>query len=536
MPTFNDIVVSSERVRKLQQELKYATEPSKQVGLRLELSETMAHLDVVQALQFASEALGYSRKTGQSTAVARSLCMVGWCYLRLSRYRPAHEHLLQAYRMFGTLGDEEGQGRALCRIGEIYRRNGAFSKAYQAFHAALTLARNSKAWDTEIDTVIMIGLADLQLMRYRAASDAFVRSMELAVQGKYLLAVARSIASMGLLAYKLGNNERAMKNYEESLILFRQLECRYEEASILNNIGAVHAGLGNIDNALKYLLQAVAGYNEVGSKEHEGFAMAAIAKLYVRQNNLTMAAHCERKAMRLLHGVGSKTSRAFVLIQAGRLALTRERYERGAELLSKALLLASEAQDVHAETECYRLLAMLYDQRGSQVEALSYQRQYLDNLSWLCDRRRDAVESGIVSVATEVPTKGDYRFTEDRSISLDAVRSDFDTALRERGRGSALLSAMMGRKQLEGTRRTEVFDEVVDILRSEFILKLSQVYPALTPTELKICSLLKVDLSTKEIARLLHISVHTVETHRKHIRKKINISTEKNLSSFFMGM
>jgi len=540
MPTFNDIVLGSERIRTLQRDLKFATEPARQVSLRLELSETMAHLDVVQALQFASEALGYSRKTGQSSAVARSLCMVGWCYLRLSKYRPAHEHLLQAYRMFVTLEDKEGQSRALCRIGEIYRRNGSFSKAYRIFRATLALARSSNAWRTEVDTLIVIGLADLHLMRYGAASDAFLRSMEMAVRGEYFLAVARSTASMGLLAYKLEDYDRAMNQYEDSLALFRRLECRYEEASILNNIGAVHTVLGDIDSALKYLLKAVAAYNEVGSKELEGFAMAAIAKLYVRQNKLTTAAHCERKALQLLREVGSKSSRSFVLIQAGRLALMRDRYERSAELLSRALLLALEAQDIHAEIECRRLLATLYQQQGNHIEALVHHRQYLDSLSLLCDRRREAIDRGIGAFnfvkridSHEFPP-GDDSVPSGTIVAGEGVK--LESELRERGRGTALLSAVMGKDQWKEKQRVELFDEVVDILRGEFIAKLTSSYPTLTPTELKVCSLLKVDLSTKEMARLMNISVHTIETHRKHIRKKMGIGSETSLSAFLMGL
>ncbi|KPA11985.1 Signal transduction response regulator, receiver region domain protein [Candidatus Magnetomorum sp. HK-1] len=55
----------------------------------------------------------------------------------------------------------------------------------------------------------------------------------------------------------------------------------------------------------------------------------------------------------------------------------------------------------------------------------------------------------------------------------------------------------------------------------------------LTKTELKIASMIKEDLSTKEIATLMDISTSTIETHRKNIRKKIGLKNKHiNLADY----
>jgi len=46
----------------------------------------------------------------------------------------------------------------------------------------------------------------------------------------------------------------------------------------------------------------------------------------------------------------------------------------------------------------------------------------------------------------------------------------------------------------------------------------------LTPTEFRIAALIMEDLKTKEIARHMHISPETVKSHRKNIRKKLNLT------------
>lgn len=58
-------------------------------------------------------------------------------------------------------------------------------------------------------------------------------------------------------------------------------------------------------------------------------------------------------------------------------------------------------------------------------------------------------------------------------------------------------------------------------------------YRQLTPSEIQIANLIKNGKTTKEIADLLHLSVLTIATHRKNIRKKVGLTKKKqNLHSF----
>jgi DNA-binding CsgD family transcriptional regulator len=52
----------------------------------------------------------------------------------------------------------------------------------------------------------------------------------------------------------------------------------------------------------------------------------------------------------------------------------------------------------------------------------------------------------------------------------------------------------------------------------------SRVAMTLSVTELKVASLVKNGITTEEIARQLHIAETTVRTHRKNIRKKLQIN------------
>jgi ligand-binding sensor domain-containing protein/DNA-binding CsgD family transcriptional regulator len=82
----------------------------------------------------------------------------------------------------------------------------------------------------------------------------------------------------------------------------------------------------------------------------------------------------------------------------------------------------------------------------------------------------------------------------------------------------------------------EQFSVHFDKVHEDFLVKLKEKYPALKPHELKLCAYLRMNLSTKEIARLMSISVRGVEISRYRLRKKLEIATETNLFQFLFDL
>ncbi|WP_245799987.1 helix-turn-helix and ligand-binding sensor domain-containing protein [Zobellia uliginosa] len=71
-------------------------------------------------------------------------------------------------------------------------------------------------------------------------------------------------------------------------------------------------------------------------------------------------------------------------------------------------------------------------------------------------------------------------------------------------------------------------------LHDDFFDNLLQQFPKLTPKDLKLCAYLKMNLTSKEIAPLMAISIRGVEIHRYRLRKKLGIDSSQNLSNFLI--
>jgi DNA-binding NarL/FixJ family response regulator len=86
----------------------------------------------------------------------------------------------------------------------------------------------------------------------------------------------------------------------------------------------------------------------------------------------------------------------------------------------------------------------------------------------------------------------------------------------------------------------EIVDHVADSIRqitSSVSDPLSHLASSLTPTEMRICRLIRQEMSSKEIARAEGISPETVETHRRNIRRKLKIANEQvNLATYLQSL
>jgi len=73
-------------------------------------------------------------------------------------------------------------------------------------------------------------------------------------------------------------------------------------------------------------------------------------------------------------------------------------------------------------------------------------------------------------------------------------------------------------------------------VHSDFLIMLKEKYPSLKAHELKLCAYLRMNLSSKEIAQLMSISVRGVEISRYRLRKKLQVPTETNLFQFLFDI
>jgi ligand-binding sensor domain-containing protein/DNA-binding CsgD family transcriptional regulator len=82
----------------------------------------------------------------------------------------------------------------------------------------------------------------------------------------------------------------------------------------------------------------------------------------------------------------------------------------------------------------------------------------------------------------------------------------------------------------------KVFEMSFNKTHDNYLVKLSTQFPGLTTSDLKLAAYIRMNISSKEIAGLLNISVKSVEMARYRLRKKLNFTHEQNLTEFLIGL
>ena len=80
----------------------------------------------------------------------------------------------------------------------------------------------------------------------------------------------------------------------------------------------------------------------------------------------------------------------------------------------------------------------------------------------------------------------------------------------------------------------ENFIQSFDQVHSDFFKRLNEEFNALSPNDYKMCTYLRMNLTTKEIAALMNISIRSVETNRYRLRKKLGLHQDENLTQFLL--
>lgn len=89
---------------------------------------------------------------------------------------------------------------------------------------------------------------------------------------------------------------------------------------------------------------------------------------------------------------------------------------------------------------------------------------------------------------------------------------------------------------LNDERDWNLFESSFNETHENFFKKLKMHHSDLVPNDLKLCAYLRMNMSSKEMASLLNISLRGAEIRRYRLRKKLSLPHDKNLVEFLMEL
>ncbi len=418
----------------------------------------------------------------RGTAIAHTNVANALSYL--ARYDQALEHNFCALKIYRDLGTAGLECSTLSSIADLYRVMEDYEKLAEYSGRALDIARDISNRFLESLGQFNLGTCCELQKDYRCAEEHFAEGLSIAREIGSMRMQANCLQALGRLRCLDGEYREAMTMFDQAIALRRTMNDAADIASVLLDGSRAQRKLGQLPKALVMLEQALADAQAAGSEQ------------LVPRIHQEMSAALEEQG----DPIGALTHfKKFYAIQREQFNVeSRERLHN---------------LQVAEELERARLDAELEHTRRSAIEReLDLQRRELVSLTIVTARTGEALQEvyGQIKVLqAKAPT--------DLQKDIAAIRERLE--------------------QSKDTQQDwEAFELRFTKVHSAFLQTLHERSPDLTPAETKVCCLLKLNLSSKEIANLLNVGTETIKKHRYNIRSKLQLRQGENLTRFFAAL
>jgi diguanylate cyclase (GGDEF)-like protein len=223
----------------------------------------------------------------------------------MDRYADALEKANRAYARFSERNDAEGRIRA-CRVfGYLYSRHGQYNSALENLFAALKLIKDSGLHIAEgrypIEVFLLNNIAFIYAETGRS-SDAlrfFCQAFDLAKKagGSMIATILSNIAEMHL---NTGDAKLALRYNKMALIEIKRQKLGYHDMhNCYNSFGLIYSKMGEYNRALESFHQSLEVAVKGESKYNQAMSGLALARLHIQTGDAASALECGKMAHKL---------------------------------------------------------------------------------------------------------------------------------------------------------------------------------------------------------------------------------------------
>lgn len=163
---------------------------------------------------------------------------------------------------------------------------------------------------------------------------------------------------------------------------------------------------------------------------------------------------------------------------------------------------------------------------------------YLDKQMIIVNQNEKIAKSELEHKKRELAAISTNIVQENEQISNILKDLKYYTSLlnseKDRNSFSPLIKSI--NRLLSEKRKEDLYSDQFNAAYPGYLEYLTRTYPDLTTADLKLCTFLRMNLNTKEIAEIMGLSVRSVESRRYRLRKKLHLSKEEDLVSNLISL
>lgn len=472
-----------------------------------------------EAMKMAIEARELALQLNDKNSYAEALMLLGMIKDSQGNYSESYDLHFEALRIFESTGYQKGIVKAQNGIGSVCYYLGDYKKALLYYNRALELARKLK------DTTQMAGeYSNLGVLFYeRGEIEKALQFYDSAEQIHLRMGLKTRLAanniSIGYALLKLGRNEEAFKRYQEAVRLFSEFDYKHGLAISYLQMSDYFDGIGDQLNKLKYIRFSYETGKKYKLRKVIYQAAGALHKFYLKEGNIDSAYKYVLISNAEKDTIDMENSTA-------RLSLLEMDYNY--EKKQKEEKLKQQRKDFYIIIASIMIIALmiiiflfLSRQSVKLKNARLEQKQLQDEL----DYKNKELAINVMNLLK----KNEFLVAHtNHLIEIQKSTSDEDAK-------AELLRLIHSLQSGSGTDIWEEFELRFKQVHSGFYQNLLVKFSDLTSNELKLCALLKLNLSTKEICQLTGQRPASLDVARSRLRKKLQLQNPQSSLTTFLS-
>jgi tetratricopeptide (TPR) repeat protein/DNA-binding CsgD family transcriptional regulator len=535
--------LSAQNLQKLDSltyQLETAANDSVRVQTLIRISKEYSDHDLSMALRYAERSLETARETRNNKLISSALSNMGFVCFQHGLLELAAKHYYEFRDLHKSMNDQDGVLRGMINIAAIKLMMQDFEGTRDDLLELLELIEEMNAEKSEPDTLPRfelttiynnLGVAYENIAEKENAIDYYLRGISIArrIPGQEN-DLARLLNNLGKVYGEQGRFAEAMVALNEGLQIRMEANNKQGQASSYRNLARFHFMLEEYDSALDYSYQGFEIADRSGSLQLLMNFSSLLFELYDLHNQPDSAL----KYLKLFKEYNDKFYSEEARQEITRMEITAQFQER--ELLRQMQQKRKEQRYMYGggiillSAVILGLLFILTRSRARRLQLANANIQLESDKNLL---EKANLEKELEVKNKELTTNVMYQINKNELIQ-DIIKKLLKLSLKLSTDQKDYIQDII--RDMEKAQDKKIWDEFelrFHNVHNDFYEKLNAVCPGLSLNEKRLCSFLRLNMTTKEISSITGQSPKSIEMARTRLRKKLNLTnTETSLTDF----
>lgn len=487
-----------------------------------------------EALELYEKASVEFEKNNDFLNKAQALRHIGLVYSDINDYQNALKHYLIALELYENLNKKELTANIISDIGELHLKFENFTKAFEYLFKANKLYLKDKFNSKEQlkNNYFLLGIAYGSVDKIDSSLYYFEKILNQTTPNGNELFYGGLLNNIGAIYSKKNELNKAFQYYNDALKIFYKVKSEKGIGISISNIAYIKKKERKYTESAALYTQAITYLAKVNDLNNMADSYINLSEVYEANGNPIQALINAKKYIK----INDSLNNSDLISTIADLEIQQEMRKKDQEIK----IIEQQKQIAEKDNKLKKL--WFYILAGSITLILIISALIFINLK--TSLKHNQLKQNILNKEKiQLESNLEYKNKELEKFALHIIEKnellvqlknelkEINTQQPENDKRVREISATIT-NNLQIDKDRKEFEFQLDNIHQSFFLKLDHLFPELSKSERRLCSLLVMDLSSKDIATILNISPDGVKKSRYRLRKKLNLNEELNISEF----